>query len=313
VDRRIGNLFSCSVLVVAAQMALSQGNPGGGAPRQTSNPNRPSNTAGGAASQESVQKRFPIPPVPEISGIRNAGDGIYIVKTSQPIETAIELIQRKFGVAISYEGPEWVSKADLVEARDSRFPDWKGPLVPRDGILDLVIPSAGQGKQVKTARMVIDEMLKSHAYHGNSGEFIVVQLREESFLIKADKAEDSNGGLTTQSSPLDVKISFPEEERTIAATLDLICLSIRETGKGKINHPHIGAGGYFNKKVRIGANDELARDVVARTLKTPGGPKYAWHVDYWPDGKSFGLAAFAVQVEVDVPGGRTLETLYWPK
>src|SRR5436309_12720628 len=70
----------------------------------------------------------------------------------------------------------------------------------------------------------------------------------------------------------------------------------------------IGPPGYFDGvRVRIGARNEAARDVLARIVKIPGGPKFAWGITSLAELRRVG-------VEAIVPGiGIQLLELHWPK
>ena len=65
-------------------------------------------------------------------------------------------------------------------------------------------------------------------------------------------------------------------------------------------------------RVRVGAQNETARDVLARALRIPGGTKFSFQLNYMPDVQIYVIGLNPVRVEVPTPNGTRLETLYWP-
>jgi hypothetical protein len=132
-------------------------------------------------------------------------------------------------------------------------------------------------------------------------------------------------------SPLDVTISFPAADRSLVETVELIFRSIEEAERGPSTgrHPFTGQEQFAwygpvvvigderqlgrGNSVRIGANGEVARVVLARALRNPGATKKIWDMRY-----SIGLERYIVsfaglRTEVVTSTGETrLRTLRWP-
>jgi hypothetical protein len=259
----------------------------------------------------------PEPPVPEIYGVKMVGGGVYTIDYPRPLEQAAILLERKLGVPIWYEDPPWAFSGDLVEAADlpgnqelaARYPSWRGPLVPRGGRMTLTLPETPAALRAANPINLLETAIVAHGQLNNSSSFKVVRFGDTEFSIVATRAATKEGRAQTQVSPLDRKISFAEADRTLADTLNFICkaisvqLMVQFTG-----------GPEKSRRVRIGANDEPARDVLARTMRMPGGTKIAWVLDYMPDLQLYTLGLRAVQIEARTPaGGTELRTLFWPK
>ena len=73
-------------------------------------------------------------------------------------------------------------------------------------------------------------------------------------------------------------------------------------------------GGPENSRhVRMGANNEVAREVLARAMRIPGGMKLSWVLSCMPDLQAYILGLRAAQAEVTTGTGTQLQTLFWPK
>jgi hypothetical protein len=254
----------------------------------------------------------------DIDGVRNEGGGRFTITDPRPLERTAELLERKLQVAISYEEPAWSSAGDLSNAADlpqnsvlaSKNPAWRGPLVPRSSTVDVTIPATGA-----TVAAIIQAALDNHRLRGNPGEFKAVQLGDGGFSIVAERVDDQNGGIVTSVSPLDLRITMPEEERTMADTLAVLIRAINATSKIPVVRPTIGGKGHFDiVRVRVGAQNEPARDVLSRILRVPGQPKFSWTLDYMPDLRTYVLGFRRIQVERVLGDGSTeLVEILWPK
>jgi hypothetical protein len=192
----------------------------------------------------------------------------------------------------------------------ARHPNWKGNLVPRGGTVTVVVPTTPDAKQAINPAYVIQAVISSYEARGNAGQFTVVRFGENEFSIVPTKAEDKAGRLVDQVSPLDLKISFPEDERSLPATVDLISQAIRVRPIRFDSSPETYSRA---PRVRVGAENETARDVLARALRIPGGTKFSFHLNYMPDVRFYVIGLNPVRVEVPTPGGVQLQTLYWPR
>jgi hypothetical protein len=256
--------------------------------------------------------------IPEIDGVVLRQDGAFDITDPRPLQQAAELMERKLGVPISYEDPVWASSRDTVQASKlpgnrelvARRPDWKGNLVPRGGTVTVAVPTTPEAKQAIDPVYVIQAVISNYEARGNTGQFTLVRFGENEFSIVPTKVEDKAGRLVDQVSPLDVKISFPEEERSLPATVDLISQAIGVKPIRFDSSPEAYARG---PRVRVGAQNETARDVLARALRIPGGAKLSFHLNYMPDVQIYVIGLSPVRVESPTPSGVQLETLYWPR
>jgi hypothetical protein len=261
-------------------------------------------------------------PLQPIDGVVANSTGQFTINDPRPLARAAELIERKFGVPISYEESLWMSPGDIVRAADlpqnravvAQNPGWQGPLGPRSSSIDLSIPVTEAERQQSGAPKIIQAAIDNHRAHRNPGDFSYTQLNDGSFVIVCERVDDAKGQSVPCVRPLDFRISFPEKERTISETLDVLVQSINATGKLRLNRPTMGGRGYFDGvRVRVGAQNEVARDVLARILKRTGGPRFAWEISTMPDPPVYLLGFRRVGMEITVPGvGPRLVELQWP-
>jgi hypothetical protein len=271
----------------------------------------PPREASGRGSDASVT-----PVIPAIDGVVLRQDGVFDVTDPRPLQQAAELLERKLGVPISYEDPVWASSTDTTPASKlpsnremvAQHPNWKGNLVPRGGTFTVVVPITPEARQAVNPAALIQGAISSYESAGNTGQFTVVQFGENEFSIVPTKAENVTGRLADQVSPLDVKISLPEEERSLPATVDLIAqaVGVRPVRFDSSREPQ-------GPRIRVGAVNETARDVLARALRIPGGVKLSFRLNYMPDVRLYVIGLNPVRVEVATPAGPQLQTLYWPR
>jgi len=267
---------------------------------------------GGAVAVASVLPR----------GVRQIQQGQYEVTDPRPLEVVAHLLSLKLGVSIAYEEAAWVSDRDVIRAADypanqsliSRNATSRGPLIPRGGTVDVTIPTSQNLNQTDNASNVIQAALNNHRGHKNPGDFKLVRFGDGEFSIVAERAENEAGVLVNQHSPLDAKISFPEAERTWRETIDIIYQSIRNASHAPITdlgHPMQDSD---TTRLRLGARDDIARDVLAKALRRPGRSKFSWILRYDPQNKIYTIVLIGVQAEVPIQGGGTgILPLAWPK
>ena len=69
-----------------------------------------------------------------------------------------------------------------------------------------------------------------------------------------------------------------------------------------------------SRRVRIGANNEMARNLLERILKVSGKNKVSLVLSYMPDLQQYLLGIRAAEAETALPGGGTeLQPLLWPR
>lgn len=256
------------------------------------------------------------PPVRAIGGVTTSGSGEYTIEDPRPLEQVAKLLERKLGTPIWYEDPPWAFSADLVQAADlpanrelaARNPDWRGPLVPRGGSMFLTLPKTLADFRSANPVKLLEAAILSHSQLRNSASFKVVQFGDNEFSIVGTGAASKGGQSVARASPLDRRISLPAADRTIADTLKLICDSTNVRLMVEFR-----GGAEKSRHVQLGANNEVAREVLARAMRVPGGMKISWVLNYMPDLGTYILGLRPTEAEVVTEAGMQVQTLFWPK
>lgn len=290
----------CFALCVATKTAAGQ----------TVRPNRV--PAGDRANGAESKSPSPIP----IRGVSNAGNGQFQIRDQvRPLAVAARLLERKLGVPVSYEDAEWQNVMDL-----------------RAGTMDVALPATAAALQAPNYVNLIEGAIRSYGNFGNSGDFVLRRFGESEFSIVPATMLTTANQTRGYVSPLDMKISFPAADRSLSETIDLIYKTIKDTGRGPISgqeplsgRPQYAWDGpvltgnhtlpYFKGvRVTVGANDEVARNVLAKALRIPGQHKVSWSMLYAPNTRQYFVNLSGVQVEVrDISGDVQLSNIFWPK
>jgi len=281
-------------------------------------PSLPQTTVGAGTRGNGPRGGIPMRPLPAIDGVTERGAGIYRIEESRPVHAAAYLLERKFRVPISYEEEDPVFAGDQVFAAElpgnsvsaAGYPEWKGPRVPRNQSFDLTLPFGLALRQIGDPTLFILEALESHKRNRNVGEFKLVPVGDYGFSIVMEKLADKSGTLQLANPPLDTRVSFPARDRTVLETINLIASL---TKAGSTEGPSGPPQGFTSPHGTTSANDEVARDVLARILKIPGYPKYSWSRTTITGFGAF-LLFSPVRVERVLDDGSSVpEDLVWPQ
>ena len=263
--------------------------------------------AQGGASGPSEDEFLPL--AHPITGVTAGTPGVFRISGVRPLEIASELLKRKLGVPISYEGITWASRDDLVT-----------------GTLDVVTSTSLLDLPVAGPTDIIRQAVISHT------GFNLVEFGESEFSIVPVSPAQIDGRTPGYASPLDVAISFPAEDRSLEETIELILRAINEVERGPLTgrHPFTGQEQYawqgpeidgsqislyhHAHRVLVGANQEGARYVLARALRIPGKIKIIWDMRYDPLYKNYILNFQPLLEEVLTSTGEArLRRIYWPE
>lgn len=213
------------------------------------------------------------------------------VNDPRPVGAAMQMLERKYGVVITYEDPPYVHVTDI---EDQTIPEWKlahpnGPraLIPKGGSLEITYQTPPGPVKPDEIRSVIQKLLDAHAKKNNPGRFRVLQ-EGEMFHVIPIQARGSSGSLVTVNSILDMPISFPEQERPVMETLEIIANSVSKARGIKLITGTVPMNLLFRTSSRQGATNEKARDALISALKATN-TKLSWRILYDPGIKWYAL------------------------
>lgn len=244
--------------------------------------------------------------------IVQSSEGISITSSgSRPVAyAAIELI-RKYGYPINYEDPRYEYHgdfkdvaADVVDSRDELSANERSKvMVPRGGSVSV------QSKSSDPAE-ILRELVGASTAETSGGRFTFVEY--EGYLnILPTESRDSSGRWHAQQSILDTKISIPIENRTEHETIDAICGALTLASRIPVR---IGDTGFYGetmddkgeviRPIRLGAESEMARDVLIRALRIIGGERstLTWHIYFSPMDQAYVMNLIEVPADFQNAG-----------
>jgi hypothetical protein len=222
---------------------------------------------------------------------------ILSVNKPRPIAAAMEMLERKYGVIITYEDAPYIHETDV---EDQTSPAWRqshpnGPraLIPKRGHLEITYQISPGPIKSNDIRLVVQKLLDTHADKNNPGRFRLLQEGEMLHIIPM-QVRDSSGYFVSIDSILDTTISFPAQERKVSTTLKLITNTVSQVKGVKFVIGMAPLNLLDRTSFNRGANNEKARDVLISALKTTNS-KLSWRIFYDPGMKWYILNLHAIE------------------
>jgi len=239
------------------------------------------------------------------------------VSDPRPLAAAADLLERKYAVAINYEDPLYVFAGDLVDQTNPSYrlahPD-KRAIVPKGGALTWRVDVDTRAQTLADPMAMLQSLVGIHAASGNPGEFTVKRIGSAYVIVPA-RAKNESGTVVARSSPLDVSISFPEQRISGIDAVKLICQTVSQPGAIKVTMGVVPYNLLQKKTVLLGANNETARNVLARALDglkwanphiVAPDAKLGWRLFYGADIQAYALNIHPVIADVPNPFGGTV-------
>lgn len=199
----------------------------------------------------------------------HSGREIQSFESNRPLGDAARSVSETHGYAISYEDPRRACACDLVDesGRAMKTGEYLAPyrrIVPRPWRLRVEYrPDAGAGD---VARDIVSAAQSAMPEY----QFRVLESGDRAYIVPVG-ARDANGTFTKLPAPLDVRISLPSEPRTSWNLIDAICAAVSKEAGTKVFNASMLWGVESSDgppKYTVGANNEVARDVLRRALDT---------------------------------------------
>jgi hypothetical protein len=213
------------------------------------------------------------------------------VLDGRPLSAVISQLEIRYGWTITYEDPPYdspfeVDDVTLQVARDPKH--FKGKvLVPRTRGFDFKYPNVDQPQAeelpaalVRDYNMVNDDRFRLL----RTGTF---------FHVVPSVSGNRNGQPTERRSRLDVRVTIPVADRSVSETVELVVAQVRERAGAPLVAGRLPTNLLLQKKLRTGATNEPARDVLVRVL-TSTGRDLSWQIRCDPGGTR--ICAFDVHI-----------------
>jgi hypothetical protein len=215
------------------------------------------------------------------------------VSDPRPIAAALEALERRYGLAITYEDPEYVYSSDLKDVT---------ALVRKDGrsFPRVIVPKGGpfqfqylvkDGKPLEETTILIRRLLTECATLG--GPVFDVQQRATTrgteWHVIPVEVRDNQGRFVAKPALLDTPIFIPLEKRSALHVLSLICDELSRISAHRVGLGLVPMNPLHAYQVEMGAANQPARDVLANLLGQP----MAWQLFYDP-----GLGWYALNIHL---------------
>jgi len=213
--------------------------------------------------------------------ISQSGGTVHIVANSpRPLEQVLDALQQKYGWAINYEDPQYISSMDIVTSAGGD----SGSKLPA-GETFAVEFSATAREEEKILHLVVDSYNQSK----NPGRFELRRDTQGNFRVVGTAARDEKGAMSAQPVFLDLPLTLTTEERSVTDTVNLICEGIAAQNKTAIA-VGVSPRGLMNRTLaKVGGTKIPAHDLLAESLTATHHNLY-WRLLFDPDSKSYFLS-----------------------
>jgi hypothetical protein len=210
-----------------------------------------------------------------------AGKIQIVANSPRPLAQILDSLREKYGWAVSYEDPQFISELDLVDAQDSTNHARKTNL-PRGGVFSVEFPSAAE--EEATLQLVVDLYNRSK----NPGRFELRKSEQRNFSVVGVEARDRHGQMSRRRVVFDVPITLAIRPRTASDTVRVICRQV-VAQRGVPVTVGVSPRNVLDQTVlTVGGANISARDLLLRTLAATRRPIY-WRLLFDPNSKGYFL------------------------
>lgn len=240
--------------------------------------------------------------VPAIHGSAAPDAETLAVNDPRPVAKAIEELEARYGVVITYEDPVYEFAGDLVNVAAKVRADYdparphaaKPVLIPRGGELRVALPRAanlGKPDAARLAEAVCAPTLKGDA----AARFGVKGAGDVQHVVPL-AARNAQGERAPAASPLDAVVNLPSADRTGLESLEALFALIESQTGAKVVPGTMPLNLMLNGRVRFGCEGCTAREAALEILRGLGG-RLSWQLFYDANEKYhvFNVHSVAVQ------------------
>jgi hypothetical protein len=211
-------------------------------------------------------------------------DTIHISANSpRPLLQTLDALQQKFGWVVDYEDPRYISHMDYVDVPG----DETRPQMPAGGSFTVDVPA--KAAEADALRLVVDSYNQSK----NPGRFEVRPGEQNRFYVVGTGAHDGKGSVSSQQALLDISVTIPTRQRTIAETISLICGAAAKQTHTTVTLGVSPRNFLEHAPAKIGGNRVPARELLLQCLAATHRNLY-WRLLFDPSSKGYFLDIHAV-------------------
>lgn len=189
----------------------------------------------------------------------------------RPLAAAIRQVEQHFGWVVTYEDTRYLHPDDIVDVTEQvrRDPTRPGRIFQmRNGNIDLTYTPAADAIEFQVGE-VLEALLAHSTERGNPGEFRAQHVAGGYHVVPIG-TKGSTGGRQAYSSPLDTRISLELRNETALELLFRLAAAITEASGFRVQPGTIPLNRLEQTRVAVGAESEIARDVLWRILQSIG-------------------------------------------
>jgi hypothetical protein len=209
----------------------------------------------------------PDQPKPTAPPAEQLTTGEISVTEPRPLARVAEILTTRYGVPVSYEDVSaYAYDGDLSAATSEKQGPRAAAILPRSSSLKFFPEAlAISFDPVRTAdpaavAKMLGGILAQHEAAGNPGRFKLLETAA-GLVIVPTAVRDYSGTFIPDQSLLDMRISF----QAAAGDADSALLAFRDALKA-VSGKEVSIEGFWAQSGPVGANNEIARDVLARIL-----------------------------------------------
>lgn len=204
-----------------------------------------------------------------------------VVKDSRPVSAAIKRLSEYMDYVVTYEDPRYEFRGDLRDATAIVRPNGpNGPRIfwPAESSIEMKGLQLPNGMDIDAASQTVEKVLEVQNRSNTGGKFKLIKTGRMLHIVPSE-VRNKQGRWIPQNSLLDVYITIPKMERTTGDMVNEICKEVSRTTGMQVIYGDPSTGGSMSKPSVQGADNEVARDVLMRTLAGTG-QKMAWNLLY---------------------------------
>jgi hypothetical protein len=216
----------------------------------------------------------------------SAGTVRIVANTPRPLAQMLDALQKKYGWAVDYEDPQFLSKMDVIEIKETG----KGPAtsnlsqkLPAGGPFTIEFPSSAVSEE-KILQLAVDSYNRSD----NPGRFELRSAKQGAFFVVGIKARDTHDQIANQSAVFDELVTVANQQRNALDTVNLICQQIAAQRGIAVTLGVFPQRVLAAATVSVGGTKVAARDLLLQTLNLPRRSLY-WRLLFDPNSKGYFL------------------------
>lgn len=229
----------------------------------------------------------------------NGQPRLVTVNNGRPLATVITELEQRHGWVVTYEDPPYEFDGDIDDVTESVRRDFS------PGAKSRVLVSRtkafmfeyGNGTEQVTPAGVLSALLEDyHRHFSNVSTFRLLQTSGDVFHVVPETSAGRDGNPLTRRPQLDTRISIEDGERDGLAMLKAIteAVSSSQGSETPIAPGMVPLNLLAQTKIYGGARNEVARDVLTRTLAATGA-RLSWKLFCQPGWNQCALNVNAVK------------------